>query len=303
MTRPKRTGRWLSAPGAVLCVAAGALHVHADGMQLPLNAAIGVADVIVVSVVERAPDFAVRRSHETAKIRVLEVLKGELEQDTLTVQLHPNHPRALGLWKAGKRYIVFLTRHLEGRERFEVMLDGTSSFDKKSARSIRSAAPRVPRWSGSQHGLASLLIPEKFDLDPGENLDLWIGYRNVTQHDIVLSYRNWPLESHTYWDLRVESDSRGTIAPRSHPHVSQSDIVEYFSANPHDFELTLEPGESYFFPLSRVNSAEHGWGYKERLDFKYYPITDPGRYSIIAVGHHVGRDTLTRAEPLQVWVK
>ncbi|MFQ5511419.1 MAG: hypothetical protein ACE5EO_06175 [Candidatus Krumholzibacteriia bacterium] len=301
----RRRLAWLSlcAPVAALCLAAAVVNAY-DRRYLPLNAAVGVADVIVVAAVEAAPDGSVRHDRESAAIRVLEILKGDVTSDRLTVSLHPGHWRALGRWNAGDRHIVFLRepRPAAGRM-MEVMLDGTCPYEASTARSVRFAADELPSWSGSQRGVATLLVPEKFRVDPGEDIDLWIGYKNVTSRDVVLSYRNWPLESHTYWELWVESDAAGTVSPVSHPHVSPAEVTEYFSTNPHLFELTLEPGQTYFFPLLRVNSAEHGWGYKERLDFKYYPMKAPGRYSITALGHHVRRDTMTRAEPLQVWIK
>ena len=304
MTARKRTARLLVVAATVLGLTACAVNARAsDRRHLPRNAAIGVADVVVVAVVDRVPEFAVRRANETVDIRVVDVLKGDTPGDRITAQLIPNHWRALGPLVRGKKYIVFLREVFDGTQRFEVMVDGTLAFNRKTARSIRSAAERMPGWSEAQRGLATLLVPEKFKVKTGEHLDLWVGYKNVTGRDVVLTYRDWPLDSHTYWELWVESESEGTITPISHPHLSRSDIVDYFSANAHHFDMTLEPGETYFFPLIRVNSAEQGWGYKERLDFKYYPMKAPGRYSIIALGHHVRRDTLTRAEPLQVWVK
>jgi hypothetical protein len=137
----------------------------------------------------------------------------------------------------------------------------------------------------------------------GESIILWAGYRNVSRHDVALRYRDWPLESHTHWDLRVDWVGAGSVAPRPHPHVNGAAIRDFFSRNPHRFDMTVKPGESFFLYVDRINSAEPGWGYKERLDFRYYPMAAPGEYAISAVGRffHAGTPIVTRV--LRVWVE
>jgi hypothetical protein len=76
------------------------------------------------------------------------------------------------------------------------------------------------------------------------------------------------------------------VAPIGHPHVDSAAIRDFFARNPHRFDLALKPGES-FLCLDRISSAEPGWGFKERIDFRYYPMAAPGEYAISAVGRFV----------------
>jgi hypothetical protein len=92
------------------------------------------------------------------------------------------------------------------------------------------------------------------------------------------------------------------VEPLAHPHVDAAQVREFFSRNPHRFEQRLRPGETFFLYLDRINVAEPGWGYRECLDFPYYPMAVPGEYTISAVGRffHPGMPVATR--PLRVWV-
>jgi hypothetical protein len=71
--------------------------------------------------------------------------------------------------------------------------------------------------------------------------------------------------------------------------------------NPHRFDLALKPGES-FFCLDRISSAEPGWGFKERIDFRYYPMAVPGEYAISAVGRFVHSGGADRHAVAPGWV-
>ena len=271
--------------------------------NLPLNAAVGLADAIVIAHAVRVPDLNVRNNVETADVQIAEAVKGSFEYNELTVQLHPDHLRALGPMEEGEKYILFLREVNSEPFFYEVMLDGTTVHKKKRARDVEVAVTRMPDWSEPQRGLSTLVVPEKFQVGVNENIDLWVGYRNVGHRDVVLSYRSWPLDAHTYWELTIEAEGGEVITPLEHPHVTEADIEDYFSKNGSRFDLTLEPGQSHFFPVPRINSAKPGWGYKERLDFKFYPIAEPGDYKITASGHHLLRNVVTTAEPLRVRVE
>jgi len=67
--------------------------------------------------------------------------------------------------------------------------------------------------------------------------------------------------------------------------------------------VPLEPGQSFFIHVDRINSAEPGWGYKGRLDFKYYPVTEPGRYSIRVTGYNLYGDRAMTTERFEIWVE
>jgi hypothetical protein len=132
---------------------------------------------------------------------------------------------------------------------------------------------------------------------------VWAGYRNATRRDIMLRYRDWPLSSHTHWVLRVERSGTAAVKSLPHPHVGAARIRDFFSRSGHRFDYTLKPGESFFLYLDRVNVAEAGWGYRERLDFRYYPMASPGEYALSGVGRffHAGLPVTSR--PFRVWVE
>jgi len=171
----------------------------------------------------------------------------------------------------------------------------------------------VPPWSDAPDGLAAILLPDHeaaagegqdpFRYRAGDPILVWAGYRNRSSRAIVLRYRDWPLASHTHWELRVERAGAGAVSPVAHPHVDAAAIQDFFSRNPHTFEVTLEPGATFFLFVDRINSAEPGWGYKERLDFRFYPMSTPGEYAISAIGRffHPAPALTTRA--LRVWVE
>src|SRR5262249_32915805 len=186
-------------------------------------------------------------------------------------------------------------------------------FGEPEASRLAAAIPLVPGWSEAPDGLAAILVPDHepataagqdpFRYRAGDPVLVWAGYRNQSPRAITLRYRDWPLASHTHWDLRVERVGAGVVAPVAHPHVDQAAIRDFFSRNPHTFDLTLKPGEAFFLFVDRINSAEPGWGYKERLDFQFYPMSTPGEYPISAIGRFYPPGTALATRALRVWVE
>jgi hypothetical protein len=171
----------------------------------------------------------------------------------------------------------------------------------------------MPDWAGAPGGLMAVAVPDHdpqaaetrdpFRYRAGDPMILWVGYRNGSTRSLRLRYRDWPLESHTHWTLRIERTGGETVVPVPHPHVTVTAIREFFSRNPHRFDVTLRPGESFFLYLDRINSAEAGWGYKERLDFRYYPMDSPGEYAVTALGRFFHEGPPIPAQAFRVWVE
>ena len=59
----------------------------------------------------------------------------------------------------------------------------------------------------------------------------------------------------------------------------------------------------HFYPIQRVNSAKPDWGHKESLDFKSYPITQPGSYEIAAIAHNLYDGADLRTGKVRIWVE
>ena len=300
MRSPERIARW----GIALLVASTALSARGyDRLFLPLNAAVGQADAVVVAVIRSAPDVVTTmQGGSTADVRVTRVLDGEVAKGPLTVRLDAMQVHAIGVMKSGEKFVLFLSAVRDDLR--TVLLDGTRSYEAKYAAGIADTARRLPGWSKPVQGLSALAVPVAFEVVETDDVDLWLGYRNVTGEPIELRYRTWPLAARTSWRLEVRHEDGEPIAPRPHPHVTKAEIEDYFSKHGHRFDLKIAPGEAYFFPLQRINSAKPGWGYKERLEFAYYPMAKAGKYTITVRGHNLlGQNGVFVAEPVTVRVR
>jgi hypothetical protein len=260
----------------------------------------------------RAPTPPVdHRQSARVETSPLRTFKGALAGPRVTLTLEPYERDLLYQLSPGAEVVVFLAAGATPGD-YRLAEPTLLPYGEPVALRLARTVPHVPAWSEASGGLAAIVVP---DHDPhvaetrepvryrtGEPIILWAGYRNVSRQDIVLRYRDWPLESHTHWDLRVERVGTGPVSPIAHPHVDPAGIRDFFSRNAHRFDQPLKPGESFFLYLDRINSAEAGWGYKERIDFRYYPMAAPGEYAISAVGRflHSGPPVVTRV--LRIWV-
>lgn len=269
---------------------------------LPLNVAVLQADAIVKAKTIRAP-HGYRTAERTAMVEVQQVFKGSLKTGPLSIELQTTHELALGYLHPGKTSLLFLRSLSTGPLKFEVMLDGTSLHSEKTAKSIETAVELNPAWSEPQNGLSTVLTAEKFRLGINDDVNLWIGYKNTSSKDITLKYSNWPLQTHTFWKLKVVPKEGKEIKALDHPSLTQAKIDHYFSRFPMSHQVQLKPGKSTFFHIPRINSAKPGWGYKEKLDFQYHPMTAPGKYTISAFAHHLFSKSIITAKGLQVWLE
>ena len=283
-----------------LCCAMASPAAAYDRRYLPRSAAIAQADAIVVARAVRSPELSrMMQAGATAEVRVLRVLKGAVKPGPLTVALDPMHAHAVGALAREQVYLLYLSPAREGLR--TILLDGTGVRNAEQVREVVSKVKRLPAWSEAQAGLSVVVAPVDFEVDVAGNVDLWIGYRNDTDAGLELKYRSWPLKTHTWWSLEIQRGEGARVAAKPHPHLTPKEIDDYFSRHGNTFDLKLAPGEVYFFPLQRINLAKPGWGYKERLDFYYYPMEVPGRYTITASGHHLlGPSGVVVARPVSI---
>lgn len=271
-------------------------------IHLPLNVAVVQADAIIEARTTRVPQNF-HPSGDSAEVEIKRVFKGSLKPGIFTIQLHSLHVMALGRLQLEKDYIFFLRSIGTETPKFEVMFDGTRLHTDADVRLIASAVELSPAWSQTQNGLSTLLTAGKFRIKAGEELNLWVGFKNTSNKSITFKYHDWPLETHTYASLDIKPETGDNIKAIPHPTLTQEEINDYFSKFPRSYEITLKPQEEHFFALPKINSAKPGWGYKEKLDFKYYPITKPGKYTITATMHHFLHDSLLIAGGLTVWME
>ena len=278
----------------------------------PLSVSIAKADVIAaVRFLGEGPVPGSSPGPKRIQATLLRAFKGSPSGTDVTLVLAPFEYDLAYRLASGREYVAFLSRTSVTGE-YRLADETLLPYDDLVSTRLGATVPLVPRWSDAPAGLASIVVPDHepstadgrdpFRYRPGEPVLVWAGYRNVSSRDIVLRYRSWPLASHTSWHLRVERTGTGAVEPLPHPHVDMKEIREFFSRNPHRFEYRLRAGETFFLYLDRINLAEPGWGYRERLDFRHFPMTSPGEYTISAVGRffHSGPPVPTR--PFRVWV-
>ena len=269
---------------------------------VPRNVAIAQADAIVVAQITTAPEDAeLFGKNQSATVTIERAIKGELAPGETIVRLQPLHRMALGALEKGEKYLLFLQSTTPGNSP-EIMFDGTKKWSESEEKAVADAFALTPAWSEPSDGVAALLTAEEFHVGAKEHLNLYFGVKNLSNAPILLKYRDWPLETHTFWDLKMVSPSAQPVMALPHPTVTAEEIADYFSRFPHSYEITLAPGQSYFYGLGRVNSALPGWGYKQELDFKFYPMTQSGAYEIEASANNWSDKKLPSAK-VRVWIK
>jgi len=239
--------------------------------QYPAEVAVAQADAIAVAEVV-SWDMADRNSGR-AILRIDKVLRGEVPTGTLELSMDGDHR------KVGDRLLV----HLALRSgTWSGLRDGTAIHtDALEAERVAQIAVAAD-WSKEASGWKATIAVTPYKATVGDEIDAYVIYRNVSDELQSFSYREWPPESHCKWTLQVSRDGE-PIGPKPHPHLTPEEIADYFSKHGHQFEIELKPGETFAFPLQRINSAEAGWGYKQRIGFQYWPLESAGTYSVGAV--------------------
>jgi len=272
-----------------------------DWGRYPLSVTAARADAIANLELVSTPDWP--HDGQTVEARVVDTLKGQLPAtlSVVVVDAHGLFGGVPGPWRPGLRLLAFLGRDPRGG--WTLLPGDTVPFSEAGDHTLRSLLARLPRWSPPQGGLATILLPDRMELTAADPMDLWMGYRNDSGRPLKLAYRDWPPERRSYWTLEIRPPDGRVVTPLSHPHVSPEEIKAFFSQHGNTFSHVLAPGESFFLVLDRINSAEPGWGYKERLGFRYYPLVGPGRYEIRAQGHRFGPAGEPATRPLMLDVR
>src|SRR5262249_45648182 len=115
-----------------------------------------------------------------------------------------------------------------------------------------------------------------------DDVDLLVLLRNTGKSPRTFEYRDWPLATKSQCSLEVVNLATKQKAAAKDVPIPKQDIADYFSKYGSHFTVKIAPGESHVMPLWRVTTAKKGWGYKEELGFRFYPVTTPGRHSVAA---------------------
>ena len=247
----------------------------------PLTILVPEADAIVEAHISTLPPLNPKTDGSTTiTVTVDQVLKGEIAKGTTEVAM-TSMTRFWGevQWKEGGHYLLLLKRS-ESPIKFEITEVGSRTYTDDAAKEIGLLVKNMPAWSKDANGLSTLLTTEVAKYHVDDEINLWIGCRNDSKMDIQFRYTNWPRATSSKWKLEVRKEGGEIIAALPHPTLTAKDIEDYFSKHGRSYDVTLKPGEFHWFILRRVNSAKPGWGYKEELDYQYYPMTAPGKYTI-----------------------
>ncbi len=223
-------------------------------------------------------------------VTVHEALKGQIKND---VKLKGFPFKETGLTSmcnievaaVGKKYYFFVFDKQYGKNYYiagdqndalrRVNKDNEKAIQEALVKNSPSSDWRYSVWTG----LYVRLMADKSSFNVDEQLNLTILFLNHTYRDLLFKYRTWPKTDHSYCDLSISS-SEGTVEPVPVP-ITQSKIEKYFAKHGHSYDRVLKADSSYRFGVRRVMSAKSGYGYKEKLNFHYYPL-QPGVYDIAA---------------------
>lgn len=335
MTRqscPPRTSPLLPALRAagILLLLFPAAAMHARIKTYPASVEIGMADAIVIATASRFID-ADADSPDVA-FAVQRYLRGSGPRDELPVSLPPGShlvdlDAASGSPVCGQpvvdsdpeerrldrvtlvsgiileircrdSYLLYLGRGPEGRYRLQRAF---SADDTERLEILRKLLPHVPSWGAPRQGLSAMLVTDMPRVAAGDEIKVSLGLKNVGDVPLHLHYGG-TRDQRSHFTLSIAGPDGRLVGARPHPELDQDSMDHFFRHMSAVKTLTLEPGEANFMPTEPINSARGGWGYKERLDFSYYPMPQRGRYRIVGKAHRFLAGTAPETRPLEIWV-
>lgn len=244
------------------------------------EAAVAVADTVAAVVVDRIDD-----RKPISYVHVTSILAGSATPDTIAIREMtgvggPKDGCMLSHVQVGKAYIVTLFAEDAKGAGYMSVYAPTTIADTPAERDATMAAIAkhhpVSAWR-TTNGIASRLVLDP-ESKPGE-LNLYVVVRNLTRSTIEVTRNYWPVSESTACSLWITGP--GTVTATKVP-IDDKDIATYFGTRPGRYSSYPPPGYTVSLLLPRVTTAEPGWGYKEELGFRYYPIAKHGDYAVSA---------------------
>jgi hypothetical protein len=197
----------------------------------------------------------------------------------------------------GRTYLFLLFDRLPGEASWRTidLVDGVVELENPVAREILRTNGASTPWKRGADGMWLKAVVAKSVFAVNEEIDVLMIFRNAAAARRELRYRSWPPSERSSC-LIEGAGVAGVPVP-----IAQSEIDEYFSRLRPAFDFELGPGETLEWYLDRITTAARGWGYKERLDFQYFPMK-PGSYEVNVTCHGFGGESL-RAEGLRFAIK
>jgi hypothetical protein len=224
-----------------------------------------------------AADAIVVARGEGNQIQVERVLRGEVRQGRLNARIEPLCGMAEPLPNAA--WLYHLRHDPEG---WVVLADGRFPVGNGVPVPVLEALANADRarWSEVTDGWSTLLVEEEPRPDAPPGTTVVAGIRNFGPAARTITWTDWPRTNASH----VTLDVLGPAGPVQAVPTGIDDQATrtYLAANGRHFEITLQPGEFWLFTLPLIDAAPAGWGYKEELDFRYYPLATPGAYSVTA---------------------
>ncbi|MBI2377726.1 MAG: hypothetical protein HYV07_27235 [Deltaproteobacteria bacterium] len=247
-----------------------------------LEPAIVAAQAELVALAEVAEVTA----EDRITARVTNVLKGSKPpapieiRGLVTVRKSRFEPCQSIVVEAGKSYIFYLLEGSRGGARVVDPLDSVDLPDnlERARKAVeQNGQASVRKQVGA---LESVLVSKKRTWAKDEDVDLQVIVENGGASAIPWKLRTWPPSEHSYCELEIKGLGGKHVPPTDVP-IARKDIEDYFSKHGPSGDYDVPPGRAQRLTLDRINSAKPGWGYKETLGFRYYPLP-PGTYQIAA---------------------
>jgi len=255
--------------------------------------------------------IASSRFYRIAQMEVIQAYKGLDQIETFEIEYDYGY-------ETDKEYLIFAIRKENGRYytynsycgRFLIENEHVSKWEykipstsyEKVLAELKSFLDVPERWSVPVHGLSVLLRPTRFIYHHNRDINLFFMVKNVSKDDITIQYSNYPLKNNTYWKLNIRNVDGKLLVPQQHPNLTETSIEQYFSQHGYNSSAVIRPGEIFPYRLQRVNSAKTGYGYKERLNFMYYPINTSGLYRISASVYNLYNEHILTTEEIEIMV-
>jgi hypothetical protein len=196
------------------------------------------------------------------------------------------------------RHVLYLRRSPDGRYHLQRTFPASESerLDR-----LRELLAHVPAWGKPRQGLATILVTDTPRVAPGDDIEVSLGLKNVSRTPLLL-HLGGARDERSHFTLVIVGPDGQRVAAQPHPELDADSMAHFFRHMSEIRTLRLEPGEANFLPSESINSARGGWGYKEQLDFSYYPMPQPGRYRIFGTAQRFLPDAAPQTEVLEIRV-
>jgi hypothetical protein len=258
---------------------------------LPPDLALALADVVVEARVDHVDASGLtvtpRKIHKGAMAKKQAQVLGNFDREYMA---------CYGAFlEKGDTYLFLLSDRLPGETAFRVIdsLDGVLSLS--AAKHVLQTRLVATPWARRADGLWLKAVLGKETFAANEEFNVALFFRNATTTGRTLKFRSWPSTDRTACAMQGAG-----IAGMPVP-IAKTEIDDFFARVGPKFDIDLGAGEIFRWGLAKVTTAVPGYGYKEWLDFQYYPL-QPGRYEASIVCRGFGKELL-RADGLRFSIK